>query len=267
MLRLIEKEKTEKPFYHETIGVHIYTVEELCYFLESHVYLIDPIWVGEPLFSWIEEELGEQRLAQHLRQLRRRGEDEFTCVEMILRASGFYSDEDMRQMADLLNQMRGRTKIERRKMCGDLYLDDGKYRQAAYTYMELLEDEYETQMTEELRGNICHNLGVAYANLFLFEEASRLFLMAYNLRKADSSREAYLYATNFMEGDDSLDEEKLEINFDVMREVLDHLAEVSDEPEYYVERKKASHAANAADWKAEQGDLLREWFAGYRQMI
>ncbi len=267
MLRLIEKGNAEKPFYHETIGIRIYTIEELCYFMETHIYLIDPIWVGESLFTWIENEMGEQRLAQHLRQARRRGQDEFTCVEMILRASALYSAEDLEHILGLLNQMRGKTKIERRKMCGDLFLKNGNYRQAAYTYMDLLQENYTIHMTEELRGNICHNLGVVYAHMFLFEEAARLFLEAFFLRKTVASRDAYLYAVNFLERNVPIDEERLGLNFNVMREVLDHLTEVSDGLEYHVERKKASAAAEAVDWKNAQNDLIREWFSSYRAMI
>ncbi len=267
MLRLIEKTKVQKPFYHETIGVHLYSMEELCYFMETHIYLIDPIWVGEALFSWIETELSAPRLAANLRQARRRKEDEFTCVEMILRASGNYSVDDLRHISELLGQMRGKTKIERRKMSGDLFLEAGKYRQAAYTYMELLGEEYITHMTEELRGNIFHNLGVVYARLFLFKEAAALFAQAYNLRKNIESRDAYLYAMNFTEEDSQIDEQVMDLNLNVMRDVLGHLSEVSDEPEYYVERKKSSIAADAVDWKKAQTDLVRGWVKEYRGFI
>ncbi len=267
MLRLIEKGNAKKPFYHETIGIHLYTMEELCYFLETHTYLIDPIWVGEPLFAWIESELGEEKLAQQLRLARRRQQDEYTCVEIILNASGFYSETEIEAVAERLNQMRGKTKIERRKMCGDLFLADGKYRQAAYTYMELLEDRYVTHMTEELRGNICHNLGIVYVHMFLFEEAAKLFSEAYELRKTAASRDAYLFASNFSEDEGPIDEKRLGLNFNVMREVLDQLNAVSDDPAYFIERKKAMAAAEAVDWKGAQNDLIREWFSDYRAMI
>ncbi len=267
MLRLIEKTKVKKPFYHETIAVHIYSMEELCYFIETHIYLIDPIWVGDALFSWIETELGERRLAENLRQARRKKEDEFSCVELILRASGIYSEEDLGDIVELLGQMRGKTKIERRKMSGDLCLEAGKYRQAAYIYMDLLEEQYVTYMTEELRGNIYHNLGVIYARMFLFDTAAGLFARAYTLRKDIASRDAYLYAMNFSNEDTQIDEGLLDLNLNVMREVLAHLAEVSDETDYYVERKKASIAADAVDWKSAQTDLMRSWAKEYRRMI
>ncbi len=267
MLRLIEKAKVKKSFYHETISVHLYSMEELCYFMETHIYLIDPIWVGEPLFSWIETELGEPKLAGNLRSARRRKEDEFTCVEMILRASGNYSEEDLEHISGLLNQMRGKTKLERRKMSGDLALAAGKYRQAAYIYMELLGKEYATHMTEELRGNIFHNLGVVYAHLFLFQEAAELFAQAYTLRKDIGSRDAYLYAMNFADEDSQIDEQKMDLNFNVMRDVLNRLNEASEDSEYWVERKKASAAADAVDWKTAQTDLIRGWVKEYRSMI
>ncbi len=267
MLQLIEKRKVNKPFYHDTIGVRLYSMEELCYFLETHIYLIDPIWVGDALFAWIETELGEPKLAESLRLARRRKEDEFACVEMILKASGSYSGGELEDLSGLLNQMRGKTKIERRKMSGDLALESGKYRKAAYTYMELLDDEYRMHMTEELRGNIFHNLGVVYARMFLFKDAAALFARAYALRKDISSRDAYLYAMNFSDEDSQIDEQTMDLNFNVMRELLDHLNEVTDEPEYHVERKKAAAADDALDWKKAQTELIRGWDREYRREI
>ncbi len=267
MLRLIEKTDIKKPFYHETIAVHLYSMEELCYFMETHIYLIDPIWVGDALFAWIGDVLGEKRLAENLTTARRKKEDEFSCVEMILRASGLYSEEDLEHICGLLDQMRGKTKIERRKVSGDLFLEAGKYRQAAYTYMELLDDENTPHMTEELRGNIFHNLGVVYAHMFMFPEAAELFSRAYALRKDASSRDAYLYALNFTDDETKIDEQQMDLNFSVMREALDHLTEVSNNLDFFVERRKATAAEDAVDWKTAQNDLIRGWAKEYRRMI
>ena len=53
MFRLIENRTAANPFYHEAIAVHLYTLDELCYFLKTHMYLIDRDWFGEELFSWL----------------------------------------------------------------------------------------------------------------------------------------------------------------------------------------------------------------------
>ncbi|MCD8301196.1 MAG: hypothetical protein LUC41_08555, partial [Clostridiales bacterium] len=242
MFRMIENKKANKPFFNEAIAVHIYTLEELCYFMETHVYMIDTNWINEDLFAWMDEELMAHKLVGELRQSRRMKEDVFTAAEIIFRSAGIYSPQDLSDLVSLLNTMRGKTKVERRKMSGDLALMDGRYRQAAYTYMELLKDEYARQMTEELRGNIYHNLGVIYARLFMFPEAAQLFMEAYTLRKEIKSRDAYLYAVNFLDDDSELDEQALDLNFNVMKDILNRLSEVSQDNKYYVERKRAVSA-------------------------
>ncbi len=267
MLRLIDNRKANKPFYHEAISVHLYTLEELCFFMESHVYIIDTSWLDENLFAWIREELGYAQLAEDLRIAKRRKGDVFTCAEMIFKASGIYSPQALDRISGLLNQMRGKTKAERRKMSGDLALNDGRYRQAAYVYMELLQDEFAAQMTEELRGNIFHNLGVVFARMFMFPEAAKLFLEAYTLRKDLKSRDAYLYAVNFLDEDEGIDEQALDLNFNVMKEVLNQLSEVSEDSRYFIERKKAVSAAEAVDWNRAGTELTQEWIDAYRKMV
>lgn len=267
MFRLIENRKAEHPFSHERISVHLYTLDELCYFLETHIYLIDQDWIGDELFSWLEKELHYEELARNLRQTFRSTRDVFQCVEMILHASGNYNKEKLEKIHGLLDAMNGKTNMERRKMRGDLLLEEKKYRQAAYIYLELLQPEYARQMTEELRGNIMHNLGVVYARLFLFPEASRMFMQAYQLRKNDQTRQAYLFAMNYIGDDAQLEEQKMELSFPVMRDALNYMTDVSDLPAYYGERREASQAADAFDWKTKQEELVRRWKSEYKSMM
>lgn len=266
MFRLIENRKAKNPYYHEMISVHIYTLEELCYYMETNMYLIDKSWVGDSLFLWLEQELQYSELAAVLRREYRKTKDVFRCAELIFEASGNYSKQDMNRICSLFDSMRGKTNMERRKLRGDLFLDSGKYRQAAYTYMELLQPEYARQMTEELRGNILHNLGVVYARLFLFPEAAQMFAEAYKLRKSAQTREAYLYAMNYVENTYPMEEQLMDLNFSVMRDALNHFSEISDNPDFYRERKEASAAASAFDWKTKQTELIRRWKSDFKSM-
>ncbi len=267
MFHLIENRKAEHPFFHERISIHLYTLDELCYFLETHTYLIDRDWMGEELFSWLDRELHYEDLAGKLRHLYRTTKDMFQCAGLILRSSGRYGEQELEKIRGLLGAMNGKTSMERRKMRGDMLLEERKYRQAAYIYMELLQPEYARQMTEELRGNIMHNLGVVYARLFLFREASRMFMQAYQLRKNDQSRQAYLFAMNYIGDDGQLDEQKMDLTFPVVKAALNYMTEVSDLPEYNSERREASRAADAFDWKTKQEELAGRWKAEYKKMM
>jgi len=267
MLYYIEGKKARNPFTHENLPVRFYTLEELCYFMEKNMYLIDASWLGEELFAWLEGELDEDVLAAHLRSSRRKMGDVYSCAEWIFRTSGHYTENELQDIAALLDQMRGKTKMERRKMRGDLYLDAGRYRKAAYIYMELLQKEYAIQMTEELRGHILHNLGVVYARLFLFPEAAGLFSEAYALSRNTKSRDAYLYAMNYVDDSCQIDEQGMDMNFSLMKDALNHLSETADDPAYYEKRREASETAGAFDWKAARADLLQKWSDEWRSMV
>lgn len=265
MFRLIENKKAITPFYHEQITVHIYTLEELCFYLEKNIYLIDKSWFGENLFLWLEQELDLYELTASLRNASRKQKSIFESALLIFQASGNYSQKDLEEIRKLLEAMDGKTGMERRKMRGDLFFDAGKYRQAAYTYLELLNTEYTRKMTDELRGNIMHNLGVIYARYFLFAEAAEMFSEAYKLQNNEKSKECYLYAMNFLDEDET-DDTQMNLNFSAMRDALSHLSEVSDQPEYYVKRKDASLAVDAYDWKLKQAELIRNWKLEYQLM-
>ncbi len=267
MLRLLEGKDAPHPFFHESIATRLYTLEELCYFMESSLYLVDSSWINEELFSWMEEELSLAPLADDLRQVQQETHDPFAVAERIFQDSDLYSPTEFLSLCSLLKQMRGKTKVERRKMSGDLFLEEKHYRQAAYIYLELLKEKESPEMTGTLKGNICHNLGVIYARMFLFAEAAEYFQRAYQLRKSTVSRDAYLFAMNFISDDRPMNEKTMDLNFTLMRDALNYLTRVADSPDYYVERKAAIAAVQAFDWKVKEEELLAGWKKAYKQTL
>lgn len=121
-------------------------------------------------------------------------------------------------------------------------------------------------MTEELQGHIMHNLGVVYARLFLFPEAARMFSMAYQKSHTESSRLCYLYAMNYITEDDSADTRVPELQFKTMKEAY-ALSDVSDQEEYYTERKKVATASHAFNWKGREAEIRHRWISEYERCI
>ena len=77
--------------------------------------------------------------------------------------------------------------FERDKIRADQLMEKEKYLAAIYRYKHLLDEADMKETSEVLRGNLWHNLGTAYARLFLFEEAGRCFEKAYALNKQKES--------------------------------------------------------------------------------
>ncbi len=267
MLRLLEYPRANTAFYHESIAVHLYSMEELCFLLESKTYLLDAGWFNENLFLWLEQELKAVELSVKLRTCLRKEKDVFACAALLLAASGIYDERQLKATASLLEHMRGKTVFERKKMRGDLLLEEGNYRAAAYVYMELLDASNDNQMTEELRGNLQHNLGVIYARMFLFAEAAQLFSTAYRLGKKEESRSAYLFAMNFVEDSFDMEDSEMDLNFAVMRSALSHFSEATEDPANQVEQKRLLAAQEGRYAKRESENLRRQWVAEFRSML
>ena len=66
------REKTvTHPYYVTELGIHLYTGEELSYFICHNILLIDEDFLDERLFDFLEQ-LGETRLCERARRLSER---------------------------------------------------------------------------------------------------------------------------------------------------------------------------------------------------
>ena len=57
------------PYYIEGLGINIYSMEELCYFIAGNVFLLDDSFMNEELCTWIEKQMGAYKLAENLRNV------------------------------------------------------------------------------------------------------------------------------------------------------------------------------------------------------
>ena len=200
-LKLCTYKKAEYPLYLEMLSLHVYTMEELCYAMESSLFLLDESWMGTEFFQWIAEGVGNAELAGQLRRLYQRHRDVYECAAFLFSASGFYSRQEQKELEQIIEKMKGKNSMERRKMKADYYLAKKRYRYAAY-------------ITE----------------------------------------------------DDSADTRVPELQFKTMKEAYAHFSDVSDQEEYYTERKKVAAASHAFNWKGREAEIRHRWISEYEQM-
>ena len=130
-LKLCTYKKAEYPLYLEMLSLHVYTMEELCYAMESSLFLLDESWMGTEFFQWIAEGVGNAELAGQLRRLYQRHRDVYECAAFLFSASGFYSRQEQKELERIIEKMKGKNSMERRKMKADYYLAKKRYRYAA----------------------------------------------------------------------------------------------------------------------------------------
>ena len=228
-LLLCNQEMAAMPYYLESISLNVYSIEEICYYIENNLYLLDTDFMDMELCTWFEQELGEKKLAEQLKTLIFQNGSLSEFVSLILQRGCYCTREAEMHIMAVLNEMQSKSSFECGKIRADRFMENQRYYNAVMEYRRLLQMEEENKKQPELSGNIWHNLGTAYARLFLFQDAAECFLSAYS---RNQNRESLLAAmAAFRCGKDIDGLEKVQkaygISMEEFHEVTDGWAKIS----------------------------------------
>lgn len=179
------------PYYIETVSLNVYSLEELSYYVEHNLYLIEPDFMDEELCDWVEEELKMEETAAQLREIRQTRGTLSEFVICLLSASGYCGTETLKNIRHVLQEMENKTDFECGKIRADRYMENHKYVCAINEYRKLLRQPVENTI---MAGDVWHNLGTAYARQFFFEKAANCYSHAYELNQNKKSLSACLMA-------------------------------------------------------------------------
>ena len=112
---LCHKKKAKRPYEITRIHRKIYTIEELCYFLCNHLYLVDYTIMNRQLCDWLEEELELTELATNLRQQLEQCGSMGQFVVTILAYSSIYTTAEISRIQDVLDRLKNQRPIEKQK--------------------------------------------------------------------------------------------------------------------------------------------------------
>lgn len=192
------------PYYIEALSLNIYSLEEVCYVIEHHPFLMDEGFFDDDLILWIEREVGEGELAEQLRQALRKEQGITKLVELILNTTGYLTYEAGMRILSQIREMQHKTVFERRKMRADRYVENKKYINAILEYRRILQMEEECKKNPVVCGNIWHNQGTVFARLFLFREARECFEKAYQYHMNPESIYEAMAACRYLGEDEEL---------------------------------------------------------------
>ena len=182
------------PYYVEGISWNLYSLEEICFYIENNPYLIDRDLMNEELCTWIGKEIKNIKLAERLRDIIRMEGKLSEFVLVIMAECGYTAKNKLGSIIQILQEMEEKSDFERNKLRADRLMEKEKYLGSIYEYKRLLEATDAYQQTPQILGNIWHNLGTAYARLFLFKEAIHCYEMAYKLNENEESLKECLFA-------------------------------------------------------------------------
>lgn len=182
------REQTAKTaFWTEYPEMEIWNIEEMCYYLYQNIEQIDEGTINETFFSWLEKELLMQELASEVSKQFKQGKSTLWCAWFILKEVGMYTEEELGEIRTYCLAMENKDAFECQKLKADRSLMNKKYFRSIQEYYRLLSMGESGKQSLRLLGDIWHNLGVAHARLFLFEEAADYFAKAYELNKNEET--------------------------------------------------------------------------------
>ncbi len=183
-----------KPFYLQSIGVSIYSIEELCFFLKENICLIDRTIVNTDLCKWVRDELGLKTLSRKMMDAIERPDNDVSYFIMpVFVEIGYLNGSELHALRGELTRLQVRPEDERKKMRADYLVESGRYSSAVSIYKSLLsEDHSPSSLGAQFYASIWNNLGCTYALQFRFKNAADCFLQGWRLVRSRELMRKYV---------------------------------------------------------------------------
>lgn len=190
-IRLCLGQYAKIPYEPEHMGIRVYCLEELCYFIKENACILEQGLMAEELAKWLETECGLTDLGEEIRKAVNRKISLKAFVGILLSYAGFFNEETAKEILQIIVDNDSLSSYEKRKTKADMLLEKGKYGLAGREYRKLLISLPEEEVL--LRGAVYHSCGVALGRMFLFSMAGEYFLKAYELTGKIESYRQYLW--------------------------------------------------------------------------
>lgn len=226
--RLCRTDVAEKPYYIESIGINIFSWEELCYYLVNDTPLLDETIMNKTLTAWIDRELHLPKLAQNLNRMITEDGSLADFVLPILKEDGYLDLRELQNFRVRLLKMGDEPRELRLKKKGDALVGRDKLKAAITSYRQILELP-SLKVKDSFLAVVYHNMGVAYIRLLQYREALECFDKALKLAYTRDYLKTYLYAFALCKPREKYEEKLRELRVDeeTRQEVSSELSEAA----------------------------------------
>ncbi len=191
----------KKPYCFENVCVNVYCVEEVCFLFASNPFMIDQSVMREELAQWLDNECGLTDLSHQLLNILGKGSQPGIFVNTIMSYVNYCSNVEVKKIDQVLQGNVGLNDFERQKKQADFLLKNRRYMLAIEEYDALCRRLPDTESS--LKPVIYHNMGTAYAGIFMFGMAARYFKKAYDMMKNEESGIEFLTAQRLYLSEDA----------------------------------------------------------------
>ncbi|HWT74393.1 MAG TPA: hypothetical protein VN258_06705 [Mobilitalea sp.] len=273
-LILSSGERTNRPYCFNSVGIRVYSIEELCYYLFHHVYMIEEDMLCEELFDWIEAELKLPDRANKLKQLKKQKADLKMIVTVILCSSDYFTEVEIKGMLKQLDAVIGMPQVKRSCLKANNCLKNGQHREAAAEYERIINSKEAVELTPEEYGDIYHNLAVAKAHMSGLRDASRLFYQAYERNHREESLKQYLYSLRLCNNDTEYSQklEEYQVSEELKKSIADFLEQKEEEAGYSEQMKdieylkKTKAMGKMSEYYSKSEEIIDFWKSQIRKI-
>lgn len=181
---LCRPEKVSHPYFMESLGVYIYSSQELCYAMYHHPLLVMDGFVNQNLIDFIREELGMGFAALKMERWMKSGENQDELLFLFMQECDYYTTVELNRMRQKVAAFRKLPPLEYARQKADYLFGFKQYGKAIAGYEKILEDAGYVKADDFFLGQIWNNLGACYARIFRFEKAMEAFETAYSKTKS-----------------------------------------------------------------------------------
>lgn len=173
------------PYYARELGVSLYSAEELSYYIVNYVLLLNADFMDEDLYRFIGEQLRRPELEGKLRKWMSPTPDLYTGLMVILQDLHYYSDAELNQFRQKLDELKKAGPLELLKRKGDFFLDVHQYGNALRTYDQLL-GVSQVARDKSFQARVWHNRAIACVELMQFGEAMEYLAKSWQVLRMES---------------------------------------------------------------------------------
>ena len=120
-------QNAEVPYYFERARVHIWNIEELCYFLKENIWALEPSLFSEGLTEWIGQQCALTQLAARLELTRKKEKAMENFVQELFGYTCYYEKQEVENLLKVLRANADTDEHRRRKSRGDYFLENGSF--------------------------------------------------------------------------------------------------------------------------------------------
>ena len=185
--------QTDKPLVIDGTGMRLYTAEELCYYIYNNIYLIGQDFINGRLIEFLRQ-TGEEELSERIRSLSEKKAGLAEMLVTILKTVDYYSVSDIEKLRETLNTLGRQNVCVRLKSRGDGYLANECFFSAVKCYESIINEYKGNGLSGSEYAKVYHNLGTAYARMFMYKKAVKYYDEAYAIGQHEESRKCSIAA-------------------------------------------------------------------------